>query len=94
MGGISEYGGNFIFDYAYPISFIGGIMFSLISLFGFEISNIITNKTATILLNTIIGISGLVSLSYWYNYEVPILGGIINDVITTKGNKNPPKIKI
>ena len=91
MGGLSEYGGDIIFNYAYPISFVGGILYAIISLANLNLADILANKAASVFINIMVGIAGLVSLSYWFQYDVPIVSGIVNSSITTFGKGRQPK---
>ena len=94
MGGISDYGGNLIFNYSLPISAIGSLMFAIIGIANLNMADIVANKTASILLNIIIGLAGLTTFSYWFKYDIPVIGGIINDTITSYGKSQPPKLSI
>jgi uncharacterized membrane protein YdcZ (DUF606 family) len=91
MGGFSDYGGDFIFNYAYPISFIGGILYAIISLANLNLADILANKAASVFINIMVGIAGLVSLSYWFQYDMPLVSGIVNSSITTFGKDRAPK---
>jgi uncharacterized membrane protein YuzA (DUF378 family) len=91
MGGLSDYGGDLIFNYAYPISFLGGILYAVISLGNLNLADILANKAASVIINVIVGIAGLVSLSYWFQYDVPVVGGIVNSSVTTYGRAKAPK---
>ena len=83
--------GDVIFNYAYPISFVGGIMYGVLSLASLNLADVLANKTMSIVLNVIVGISGLVSLSYWFQYDVPVVGDIISSSITTYGKNKQPQ---
>ena len=94
MGGISDYGGNFIFNYALPISAVGSVMFAIIALANLNMADVVANKTASIMINLVVGLAGLITLSYWFNYDIPFLSGIINDTITIYGKNNKPKLAV
>jgi uncharacterized membrane protein YuzA (DUF378 family) len=94
MGGISGYGGDLIFQYALPISAVGSVMFAIIALANLNMADVIANKTASILINLIVGLAGLITISFWFNYDIPLLGGIINDTITIYGKNNKPKLAV
>jgi len=89
-GGISKYGGDLIFKYSNPIAFIGGLLYALIASFGFDLSTMISNKTASVILNVIIGLSSIISLSYWFGEDFPFVSEIINSSITKYGVHTPP----
>ena len=69
-------------------------MFAIIALANLNMADIVANKTASILINIIVGLSGLITFSYWFQYDIPVLGGIISDTITQYGATNPPKLSI
>jgi len=94
MGGISQYGGDFIFSFALPICAIGSMMFSILSMIGLEFTNVLANKTASVIINVVIGLSGLITFTYWFNFDIPFLSAILRDTITTVGKENAPKPRL
>jgi hypothetical protein len=83
--------GDYIFAYAYPISFLGAMFYGIASIVSFDPSTVIANKNVSVFLNGLIGLCGLMSLCNWYqNNQIPILGPIIladgpQNIIKTQG---------
>ena len=65
---------SLLFSYSYPISMVGAMFYSIISVVQVDILSIITNKNVIILLNFIIGYSGITAIFYWFNSDVPYIG--------------------
>ena len=69
---------NYIFAYAYPIAFIGAVCMSIIEIVGF-IPATIVNEKIVVIINIIIGLSGLLSVFNWFNTSIPLFGDTIID---------------
>jgi uncharacterized membrane protein len=70
--------GDYIFAYAYPISFIGSMFYGIVSIMYVNPASAIANNNTTILVNILIGLCGLLSLFNWYqNNQVPVIGPIV-----------------
>ena len=69
--------GDYIFMYAYPLSFLGGISYSIISLLNINISDLIANKNLSLILGVLISITSFISVFNWMNIDPPILGEIV-----------------
>ena len=80
MGWFQDTVWNNIFDYAYPISFIGAIFYGILAVAQTDISNVITNKNWLVAFNIFIGLCGLLSLGSWFNTDLsfadPVTGVI------------------
>jgi hypothetical protein len=82
--------GDYIFAYAYPISFLGAMFYGIASIVSFDPSTVIANKNVSVFINGLIGVCGLVSLFNWYqNNQIPVIGQILlpdgTGVIKTQG---------
>jgi hypothetical protein len=62
---------DYIFQYSYPISFIGAIFFCIAQIVVIDPSSILINKNISIVVNIIIFLSGLYSLFRWFNTDIP-----------------------
>jgi hypothetical protein len=69
--------GDYIFAYAYPLGFIGAILYSVLSLLNIDPSSIIANKNISVILSVLITTSGLISFFTWMHQDVPILGNTL-----------------
>jgi len=80
MGWFQDTVWNNIFDYAYPISFIGAIFYGILAVAQTDISNVITNRNWLVAFNIFIGLCGLLSLGVWFNTDLsfadPVTGVI------------------
>ena len=94
MGGISDYGGDLVFKYSLAIVAIGSVMFSVIALANLNMADVVANKTMSIAINLIVGIAGIIVFSSWFNYDIPLVSGIIHDTITTYGKDNRPGYRL
>jgi len=61
---------DYVFMFAYLISFIGAIFFSMASLVQIDPSTIIANKNVSFAINLFIGVCGLVSMIIWVNFDI------------------------
>jgi len=61
---------DYLFMFSYLISFVGAIFFAMASLVQIDPSTLIANKNVSFALNIFIGISGLVSMLIWLNYDI------------------------
>ena len=68
---------DFIFTWAYPASMLGAIFFSIGSSIQMDPVTAIATRPFSIVVNLYIGICGTLSLFYWYNIDIPLLGTII-----------------
>jgi hypothetical protein len=84
--------GDYIFSFAYPISFLGACFYGLVSVVQIDPSTIIANKNVSIAINLLIGLCGILSVFAWINFDrnVPILGPTLlpNGNKTIKSNLN------
>lgn len=62
---------DYIFQYSYLLSFIGAILYCVLSLLNIDPSSIYANKTTSIIINVIISLSGVYSLFRWFNTDIP-----------------------
>jgi hypothetical protein len=79
---------EYIFMWSYVISFVGAVFFSISSLVNIDPASIIVNKNLVVVLNIIIGISGIVSLFVFFNQSVPSLDAAILNQNVVKSNIN------
>jgi uncharacterized membrane protein YuzA (DUF378 family) len=76
MGGFL-YVGDYIIPYSYLISFMGAILYGIVSILNINPSEIVANKTISIIIYIVIGICGYISLFDWLNIDDPILTPIL-----------------
>ena len=69
---------SFVFQYSFPMAFVGSIMYAITSSISVDMASIITNKNITVILNIIIGLSGLFSIFVWWNLPLPDNGFFID----------------
>lgn len=86
------YVGDYIFSYAYPVSFLGACFYGVASLVNVDPSTIIANKNISVMLNAFIGVCGVVSLFAWMQIagNAPLIGTVLlpNGNETIKSNVN------
>jgi hypothetical protein len=70
--------GNFVFAYAYPVAFTGGVFLCTTEFFGIDIYTIMS-VTVSKYLYVVVGLSGAISLATWFNYPIPVLTGNLYD---------------
>jgi hypothetical protein len=68
--------GDFIFAYAYPISFIGALFLCTTQLFNIVLETFLNNNFANFVY-IFIGLSGFVSIFNWFNSKIPLIGKAI-----------------
>jgi len=82
--------GDYIFSYAYPISFLGALFYGVAAIANIDPAVLVANRNASVALNILIGVCGVVSLFAFLDYtgNVPILGSILlpNGNATIKRN--------
>lgn len=79
---------EYLFMWAYVISFVGAVFFSIASLVNIEPASLIVNKNILVVVNILIGISGIVSLFVFFNQSVPALDAAVLDQRVVKSNIN------
>jgi hypothetical protein len=84
------YVGDYVFSFAYPISFIGACFYGIAAVVNIDPSTIITNKNVSVVINVTIGLCGILSLFAFLNItgNAPVIGPIIlpNGNATIKQN--------
>jgi hypothetical protein len=81
--------GDYIFSYAYPISFIGALFYSIASVVNIDPSTVVANKNVSVILNILVGTCGVISLFAFFRVSgnVPVIGNTLlpngNDTIKT-----------
>lgn len=68
---------DYIFMWAFLFSFLGSIFYGVTAVINVDPSSLIVNKNVSVLINAIIGISGVVSLFVWYNMDIPSLDSTV-----------------
>jgi hypothetical protein len=72
---------DYVFLYAYPVSFIGAMLFSIIQYISIKPVTIIGNDQAVIVINAYIAICGFLSFIYWYQaYNFTSFNQFIDDI--------------
>jgi hypothetical protein len=66
--------GDIVFQYAFPLSFVGSVFLCTTQFFGIQIETIMS-QTFSQWLYVLVGLSGLISLSTWFNYPIPVITG-------------------
>ena len=79
---------EYIFMWSYVISFVGAVFFSVSSLINIDPASIIVNKNLVVVINVVIGISGIVSLFVFFNQSVPSLDAALLNQRVVKANIN------
>ena len=72
---------DYFFLYAYPISFLGAIFFTVVQIIDVNINTIIANKNLSLAINISFIAWSVVSMAVFYNlpiYSSPILGSILS----------------
>ena len=64
---------EYIFQFAFGMSFIGAILISVVSTLNLNPADIVVNKNILTFLNVFIAASGVVSIFVWFNINNPIL---------------------
>ena len=86
------YVGDYVFSFAYPISFLGALFYSISSLVNIDPSTIIANRNISVLINILVGICGLLSMFAFLKLpdNLPFFGPILlpNGNVTIKSNVN------
>ena len=84
------YIGDYIFSYAYPISFLGACFYGIASIINVNPATVIANPNVSVILNAFIGVCGVISLFAWLNISgnVPLVGNTLlpNGNATIKQN--------
>jgi uncharacterized membrane protein YuzA (DUF378 family) len=81
--------GNYIFQYAYPLAFLGAVTGATAQFVGLDLSTIM-NPTFAKVLFVLIGVSGVISLGLWFNTEVPFIENVIYTKKAIRTNANNP----
>jgi len=69
---------NIIFRFAYPVGFIGAIMFSINSIIAVDFFSIFFNKSIILILNMYVGICGYIAFCTFFNIDINIADIIID----------------
>jgi hypothetical protein len=66
---------NYIFEYAYPVAFVGSMFYGICSIINLDPSTVVANKNVSVVINGYIGVCGVIALFNWYqNTPVPVIG--------------------
>jgi hypothetical protein len=71
---------DYIAIYAYPLSFIGAILFSIIQIIDIQVHSILLNKNLGFIFNILFILWSIISMSVYYGVplnEIPFLGYIL-----------------
>lgn len=73
------YIGDYIFSYAYPISFLGAAFYGVSSIGNIDTAAIVANKNITVALNVLVGLCGVISLFAFLsvNGNIPVIGVVL-----------------
>jgi hypothetical protein len=77
--------GDFVFAYAYPVSFVGALFLCTTQLFGIQIETFMNDNFANFMY-IFIGACGFVSVFNWFGTSVPLIGSSILDPNAIKIN--------
>ena len=83
--------GNYIFQYAYPLAFLGAVTGATAQFVGLDLSTIM-NPTFAKVLFVLIGVSGVISLGLWFNTEVPFIENVIYTKKAVRTNVTSPMV--
>jgi hypothetical protein len=67
---------NNVFDYAYPITFIGALFYTFIHMFDIEPLSIISNGKFLFVLNLFIGLCALLSFAAWFHTDLSSINNV------------------
>jgi hypothetical protein len=81
--------GNYIFQYAYPLAFVGAVTGATAQFVGLDLSTIM-NPTFAKVLFVLIGVSGVISLGLWFNTDVPFIKDVIYSPKAVRSNITNP----
>jgi hypothetical protein len=76
MGWFQDVIWNNVFKYAYPISFMGAMAYGILSIAQVQASQIIANPNVLIIINSFIGICGVLSFAAWYNTDISVFNSV------------------
>lgn len=79
--------GNYVFAYAYPVSFVGALFLCTTQLFGIQIETFMNYNFANFIY-IFIGACGFVSVFNWFGTSIPLISSSILDQNEIK-IKNP-----
>jgi len=65
-----------LFRFAYPVTFIGALYFSLSNLFDIKLIDPISHPNLVFILNIFIGFSALLSISSWYHTDISFINPV------------------
>ena len=80
MGWFQDNIWNNIFNYAYPISFIGTFFYLVLSILQLKINDVITNIYILILFDIFIGLCSIISLMAWINIDLSYSNNITSSL--------------
>lgn len=69
---------NYVFAYAYPVSFVGALFLCTTQLFNIPIETFMSYNFANFVY-IFIGLCGFVSVFNWFNTSIPLIGPSILD---------------
>jgi hypothetical protein len=92
MGFLQNVLWNNIFDYAYPITFIGALFYSFIHMFDIEPISIISNGKILFILNLFIGLCALFSFASWFDTDLSSINSVTS-FIDLNANQTVAEVK-
>ena len=75
---------DYLFYFAYPVSFAGAIFYGLVSVMQIDPATIIVNRNVAVILNMYIGICAIISIFIWYKLNISIFSNINYNLKSSK----------
>ena len=69
---------DYIFQYSYVVSFIGSILYVILSTLQIEIPSILINRNLQLFINLYIGLCGFLSFCVWFKFSLDIDSSFFN----------------
>jgi hypothetical protein len=76
MGFLQDVVWNNVFDYAYPITFIGALYYAFIHAFDIEASTLLNDNKIRFIANIFFGLCALLSFASWFNTDLSSINKI------------------
>jgi len=75
---------DYIFQYSYVVSFIGAILYSILSTFNINLGGIIINSNLNLVTSAYIGLCGFLSFCKWFNITLDMIDSALLNVSVIK----------
>ena len=75
---------NNIFNFSYPVAFLGAIFFSIGSIVNINFLSILFNKNIDVFVSVYVGLCGYISLYVYYNQQLILFNTYLDNAIIYK----------